>query len=213
MILTSEKKPRRVLYPVAQEAAQNMESPHENCLTYLSKALALARFVPSPNQTLGCSAAASFSLRKESKSQKLCRISCLIMFFYPSFPFLVLCYQHSTKDEYKMGILPHSFIISVTCSANSYAFLFVFSPLLSQHRLSSFPHVLMLFFRKTAFRPVKLSETNLVPARAHLKLLMEELHSHLDRTQTKHGAPLSPVILWHKLTPDTCMPPLSMTPF
>lgn len=79
------------LWPVAQEAAQNVKSPHENCLTYLSKALAQAMFVPYPNQTLGCSAAASFSLRKESKPEKSCRISCLIMFSYPPFPFPVLC--------------------------------------------------------------------------------------------------------------------------
>jgi len=76
---------------VAQEAAQNVKYPHEKCLTYLSKALAQAMFVSYPKQTLGCSAAASFSLRKESKPEKSCRISCLIMFSYPPFPFPVLC--------------------------------------------------------------------------------------------------------------------------
>lgn len=55
----------------------------------------------------GCSAAASFSLRKESKSQKLCRISCL-MFSYPPFPFLVLGtniqQRMSTKWEFYLAV-------------------------------------------------------------------------------------------------------------
>lgn len=51
-------------------------------------------------------------------------------------------------------------------------FFYSYFPLFSLNTISPLflLHMLMLYFRKTAFRPLKLSETNLVPAWAHLKL-------------------------------------------
>lgn len=162
----------------------------------------------------GCSAAASFSLRKESKSQKLCRISCL-MFSYPPFPFLVLGtniqQRTSTKWEFYLAV---SLLLSLVLLILK--FFYSYFPLFSLNAASPLflAHVLVLYFRKAAFRLVNLGKTNLVPARAHLKLCWWKNFTLIwaeQRLKTEHPSAQPSSV--QTTTTDPHMPLLSTTPF